>query len=68
MKVIDPVCGVQIETEKAVAREDYGSRTVFFCSDQCRQRFRTSPKRYLGRVQQSGVDAGSTTDYDEGQP
>ena len=68
MKVTDPVCGVRIESEKAVAQEDYGGRTVFFCSDQCHRLFRTSPKRYAGRVQQSGVDTGFTTESDEGQP
>ena len=68
MKVTDPVCGVQIETEKAVAQEDYGGRTVFFCSVQCHRLFRVSPKRYVGRLQQSDIYAGSTTESNEGQP
>jgi YHS domain-containing protein len=48
MKVIDPVCGVQTDTEKAVAQEDYGGRTFFFCSEECHRLFRTSPERYVG--------------------
>jgi len=65
MKVTDPVCGVQVDTEKAVAQEDYGGRTFFFCSAECHRLFRTSPERYLGRVEQSGVGSGSTTESDE---
>ena len=30
MKVTDPVCGMQIDTEKAVAEEDHEDQTFFF--------------------------------------
>ena len=62
MKVADPVCGVQVDTEKAVAQEDYGSRTFFFCSVECHRLFKTSPERY------TRIDPGSTTEPDGNQP
>ncbi|MGH9810829.1 MAG: YHS domain-containing protein [Terriglobia bacterium] len=46
MKVTDPVCGVQVDSEKAVAQEDYGGRRFFFCSAECHRLFRNSPERY----------------------
>ncbi len=44
MKVTDPVCCVQTDTERAVAQEDYGGRTFYFCSAECHRLFKTSPE------------------------
>lgn len=65
MKVTDPVCGLQVDTEKAVAQEDYRDRTFFFGSDQCNRLFKITPERYIGGVPQSGVGSGSTSESDE---
>lgn len=59
MKVTDPVCGMQIDAEKAVAQEDYVGQRFFFCSVQCHRLFKTSPERYVGRGRQSEVDPDS---------
>ncbi|HZP08288.1 YHS domain-containing protein [Methyloceanibacter sp.] len=66
MKVIDPVCGAQVDAEKAAAREDNGDQTYFFCSAQCQRLFKASPERYIGRGQQSGVAFGSASESDQG--
>lgn len=65
MKVTDPVCGVQVDTEKAVGQEDYGGRTFFFCSEECHRLFKVSPERYVGRLQPSGIGSGPTIESDE---
>ena len=35
MQVTDPVCGMQIESSKAAARETVQGQTYYFCSSAC---------------------------------
>lgn len=44
--VKDPVCGMQIPPEDAVATEDHDGRTFYFCSQDCYQAFLNDPHRY----------------------
>jgi YHS domain-containing protein len=44
--VIDPVCGMTIDSQTAVARTRYEGRTVYFCSEECKQQFEANPSRY----------------------
>jgi YHS domain-containing protein len=44
--VKDPVCGMQIRPEEAVATEDHDRRTFYFCSQDCYQAFVDDPHRY----------------------
>ncbi len=44
----DPVCGMQVETSQAPARERVDGTTYYFCSDHCHQRFQSDPARYTG--------------------
>ena len=46
MKVTDPVCGMSLDLENAVAREDYKGWTYFFCSNACHRLFKNSPERF----------------------
>ncbi len=46
MKVTDPVCGMQIEAEKAAGKAEYQGTTFWFCSASCRKRFDADPARY----------------------
>lgn len=46
--VIDPVCGMSIESEKAAARSYYGGATYHFCSRHCAASFEAEPTRYVG--------------------
>ncbi len=43
---IDPVCGMQVETAHAPAIASFEDRTLFFCSDRCRERFDADPSRF----------------------
>ena len=49
MKVIDPVCKMTIESEKAVATSQYKSQNAYFCSPGCKVRFDKEPEKYLGK-------------------
>lgn len=62
MQVKDPVCGMSIESTKAQAQEVHQGRPYFFCSDQCRRQFLTSPKRYAAQqetIEQADSGRGS---------
>lgn len=44
---IDPVCGMNVEIDKAVKAE-YGGEVYHFCCTHCQQAFESSPQEYLG--------------------
>ena len=48
LQVLDPVCGMTISPEEAAGTAVHQGKTVYFCSEQCRQRFLEDPDRYLG--------------------
>jgi len=50
-EVKDPVCGMMIEPETAAGSTTYESQDVYFCSDQCRREFESSPARYYNRIE-----------------
>ncbi len=43
----DPVCGMQVDPEKARARLDHGGKTYFFCCAGCSTKFQADPAKYL---------------------
>ncbi|HKX27600.1 MAG TPA: heavy metal translocating P-type ATPase [Blastocatellia bacterium] len=48
-KHVDPVCGMNVEPERAAGQADYQGRTYYFCAVGCQQRFVADPPRYLNR-------------------
>ncbi len=46
MKVIDPVCGMQVDPSTAAAHVTLEDREFFFCSPSCRDRFVADPAKY----------------------
>lgn len=44
--VTDPVCGMQIDPEKAAANEEHDGQMFYFCSEHCHQAFLADPHRY----------------------
>jgi P-type Cu+ transporter len=45
--VLDPVCGMSVEPEKARASAEYKRQKYFFCSPGCAKRFKAEPEKYL---------------------
>jgi YHS domain-containing protein len=43
----DPVCGMDVNPEKAAATYDYNGKTYYFCSDHCKHNFAENPEEYL---------------------
>ncbi len=46
MAVTDPVCGMEIEKEDAVATSDFKGTTYYFCSRDCKEEFDSAPEDY----------------------
>src|SRR5215471_13525365 len=42
----DPICGMEVGTEHARHRSEYGSQTFYFCCARCKEKFDESPDRY----------------------
>ena len=46
-KVIDPVCGMAVETESTAAMTTFNGRQYYFCAEGCLHAFEQNPCRYL---------------------
>jgi len=53
-RVKDPVCGMMIRPQDAVATEDHEGQTFYFCSEGCHQTFVNDPHRYGHPKEESG--------------
>jgi uncharacterized protein len=45
----DPVCGMSVDTSKALHTSTHGGKTFYFCGAHCKLRFDAEPERYAGR-------------------
>ncbi len=48
-KIRDPVCGMQIEKEKAKGPVNHMGQSVYFCSDSCKSKFQKEPMKYMNK-------------------
>ena len=46
-RVVDPVCGMNVDPAKAAAVVEHEGKTFFFCSQGCAVRFRAEPAKFL---------------------
>lgn len=46
IKQIDPVCGMEVDPDKAAATTCYKGKMVFFCAEGCKKAFEKNPKAY----------------------
>lgn len=42
----DPVCHMDVETEKAAAKSEHKGETYYFCSSDCKSEFDKGPDRF----------------------
>jgi YHS domain-containing protein len=54
MQVTDPVCGMAIDSDKALKRETWQGKTYYFCSKSCHEMFRSAPERYAEKSDDRG--------------
>lgn len=46
--VVDPVCGMRIDSDEAVGSIEHGGTTYHFCSQACYDAFGANPAAYVG--------------------
>ena len=46
----DPVCGRDVDQQKAQAKTTHQDRDYLFCSDNCKQKFDEHPERYTHQM------------------
>ena len=49
-RAIDPVCGMMVDTDTAMAKAQYKGQPYYFCSEQCAVAFQANPDRYAGEM------------------
>ncbi len=49
--VIDPVCGMEVDSRTSKLKTDYKSHTYYFCAPSCRTKFIANPDKYLSPQQ-----------------
>ncbi|MFN7085227.1 MAG: YHS domain-containing protein [Burkholderiales bacterium] len=54
----DPVCGMDVDPQKAAATAVREGVTYYFCSTSCRDKFEQAPEKYAGAAAQSGHRQG----------
>lgn len=42
----DPVCGMPVDEKTAAAKSEHQGKTVYFCSQQCKQKFDRNPEQF----------------------
>ncbi len=50
----DPVCGMDVDEKKAVARSEYKGKTYYFCAQGCKMAFDKEPEKYTGKEDAAG--------------
>jgi YHS domain-containing protein len=47
MDDVDPVCGMEVESDSAAARSEFEGDVYSFCSLECREQFERAPERFV---------------------
>lgn len=45
----DPVCGMLVDTKRAVATSIYKGKSFWFCSASCKEKFEKDPGRFISQ-------------------
>src|ERR1700732_1764358 len=51
----DPVCGMNVDPNKAAAKVEHAGKTYYFCAPGCAKRFQQTPSEYLGNLVKPGA-------------
>ncbi|HCX32545.1 MAG TPA: YHS domain-containing protein [Rhodocyclaceae bacterium] len=65
MKVTDPVCGMEIDSDAAGAIEEHEGRRYHFCSAQCGETFKADPAKYAAAGAQAGAEKSGCCHHGE---
>jgi YHS domain-containing protein len=51
--VKDPVCGMDVDPNRAAGKSEYNGQTYYFCSKGCKRAFDKEPEKYTGKEDQN---------------
>ena len=54
----DPVCGMQVDDQKATAKSQFQGKNFVFCSDECKRKFDQQPQQYASKAGRAGGGQG----------
>ena len=54
----DPVCSMNVEPEKAAAKQEYAEQTWYFCSERCHEKFQVAPEQYITKQKETDPVCG----------
>lgn len=46
---IDPICDMEVDTERPAGTSEYEGTTYYFCSTGCKRRFDSDPEQFAPR-------------------
>ena len=46
-KAKDPVCNMEVDKSKTTPHTDYDSKSYYFCSEDCKDKFEQDPKSFV---------------------
>ena len=55
MTAIDPVCGMEVETETAEWKIEHEGQMYYFCSPGCKRTFERDPEKALAKGPDHGM-------------
>ncbi len=60
-KVIDPVCGMDVNADSSPYHHVHGGESYFFCSDHCLVKFKENPGKYLAEARAGTAQAAAVS-------
>jgi YHS domain-containing protein len=63
----DPVCGMQVDENKAPATSSYQGKKYSFCGQECKDKFDREPQRYVQSAQHGQTSTQQSSQHKEKQ-
>ncbi|HEY7781134.1 MAG TPA: YHS domain-containing protein [Ktedonobacterales bacterium] len=54
---IDPVCGMEVDTDRPAGTSEYEGTTYYFCSTGCKRRFDAAPEQFAPQMKREDEGA-----------
>ncbi len=56
-QVKDPVCGMDVDADSAVATSEHMGKTFYFCAQGCKEKFDQTPMKYMSTEEEEKGDS-----------
>jgi len=66
--MIDPICGMQVDPDRAAGKHQHNGEVYYFCSVHCLERFKSDPAKYLQPPAEQSAKKIGTVSASESPP